>query len=411
MRAKLCVVEGQASRPEIELLEFPLKIGRTRAADLPIAHPLISREHCEIHEIDGALVVRDNGSANGTYINDEPILEEILKPGDRLRVGPLTFVAVYQLPGELPDLHGDASDAFLDDDEDDVQVSDDDESADSVLELNFEDLAEDVSSSIRGEEYNFDDEGSSDDHLLDEAPSDPGGFKDSADGSGDSDVFSFNADSVIDDNRSESSEEYVFEDSGDGEEFEDDHAFSFGGSSVAQQRGDDNDDGGFQMPDFGGGTSGQPEATSLPEFDSEMEPVAPQQGPPGGMSAGAQDVQGFAIRLQLADAGRIEVGTPVQVAGIEVGYVYNLTWAEADGELRAEALLIVQENLGNVLREDVRVEVQDRHENPLIVIGSPGKGKLLSPDQVVLPVGFPATKQPPKPDPDAPLNPPPKRSS
>lgn len=95
MRAKLLVVGGRASSSEIEL-KLPLTIGRGDQVWLRLKHPTISRKHCEISEVDGKLVVRDCGSANGTLVDGEPITEAVLEPGHTLTVGPLTFEAQYQ---------------------------------------------------------------------------------------------------------------------------------------------------------------------------------------------------------------------------------------------------------------------------------------------------------------------------
>lgn len=69
---------------------------------MKVGHAAVSRIHCEIYELDGALVVRDAGSLNGTFIDNVRITESVLKPGDRLTVGPLTFVAEYEHHGEFP---------------------------------------------------------------------------------------------------------------------------------------------------------------------------------------------------------------------------------------------------------------------------------------------------------------------
>jgi pSer/pThr/pTyr-binding forkhead associated (FHA) protein len=103
MELKLIVKKGRASKGEVVLDEFPVTVGRTRGAGLPIGHTLVSRHHCEIHCIDGAIVIRDCGSSNGTRINDELITEAVLRPGDRLTVGPLTFEAIYEPEVELPE--------------------------------------------------------------------------------------------------------------------------------------------------------------------------------------------------------------------------------------------------------------------------------------------------------------------
>src|SRR5688572_18393959 len=101
MNAKLVVVRGKATKREIPL-KLPTIIGRSREADLTVAHPLVSRQHCRIFEVDGALVVKDNQSLNGTFIGGARITEAVLKPGDQLTVGPLTFVALYEHQGDYP---------------------------------------------------------------------------------------------------------------------------------------------------------------------------------------------------------------------------------------------------------------------------------------------------------------------
>ncbi len=95
MEAKLLVVAGDANQPEIKL-KLPTVIGRSRDADVTIAHPLVSRRHCEIAEgEDGRLQVRDLGSLNGTFVGQTRVEESVLAPGDLLTVGAITFRAVY----------------------------------------------------------------------------------------------------------------------------------------------------------------------------------------------------------------------------------------------------------------------------------------------------------------------------
>src|SRR5690242_2455508 len=101
MDAKLVVVGGKASKGEVKL-KLPTVLGRSRDAGLAIAHPNVSRRRCEIREVEGALVVKDLGSSNGTLVNDEVIQEVVLKPGDTLTVGPLVFRAEYKHAGKFP---------------------------------------------------------------------------------------------------------------------------------------------------------------------------------------------------------------------------------------------------------------------------------------------------------------------
>ena len=101
MEAKLVVVGGKANKSEVKL-KLPAMIGRGRDADVTVAHSTVSRHHCLIYELDGALVVRDNGSLNGTVVDGERIKESLLKPGQSLTIGPLTFRADYQHDGDFP---------------------------------------------------------------------------------------------------------------------------------------------------------------------------------------------------------------------------------------------------------------------------------------------------------------------
>lgn len=98
MEAKLVVVSG-AARPSEFKLKLPTIIGRSRSVDLPVGHPLVSRQHCELFVEGEVLKIRDLGSLNGTYVNDERIAEDtVLAPGATFTVGPLTFQAVYSSP-------------------------------------------------------------------------------------------------------------------------------------------------------------------------------------------------------------------------------------------------------------------------------------------------------------------------
>jgi len=97
MEAKLILVGGKANKNEV-LLKLPTIIGRSREAGLTIAHPMVSRKHCELFESDGMLRIRDLGSLNGTFIGERQIIEAPLRPNDEFTVGPLTFRVAYEFP-------------------------------------------------------------------------------------------------------------------------------------------------------------------------------------------------------------------------------------------------------------------------------------------------------------------------
>ena len=99
LNAKLVVVGGDVKTAEIKL-RLPSTIGRGRGTTIMLPHPLVSRQHCELFESNGQLMVRDTGSLNGTFINNERITEAPLGQGELLTVGTVTFRAVFE---DLPD--------------------------------------------------------------------------------------------------------------------------------------------------------------------------------------------------------------------------------------------------------------------------------------------------------------------
>jgi pSer/pThr/pTyr-binding forkhead associated (FHA) protein len=89
---------------------FPLPrgtvlIGRGSTCEIVANDPSVSRQHARLQVEEGALVVRDLGSSNGTYVNDREVRTRKLKHGDVLRVGKVPFAvdAVGATGGAGPD--------------------------------------------------------------------------------------------------------------------------------------------------------------------------------------------------------------------------------------------------------------------------------------------------------------------
>ena len=97
---KLVVLEGAKKGAAVPLKKDRFTIGRSTECSLRAGSDAISRQHCELLRTDRGVTVRDLGSRNGTYVNDEKIEgERLLCNGDRLRIGPLEFR--YDAEGEL----------------------------------------------------------------------------------------------------------------------------------------------------------------------------------------------------------------------------------------------------------------------------------------------------------------------
>ena len=71
-----------------------LRIGRGPETDTQLQDPAVSRLHCEVNMIVNKALLKDAGSAAGTWVNGERVTECKLMPGDVIRMGntKLTFL-------------------------------------------------------------------------------------------------------------------------------------------------------------------------------------------------------------------------------------------------------------------------------------------------------------------------------
>ena len=92
MKLKLVVLAGAKEGLEIPLKKEKFLIGRAKECALRAGSEAISRQHCAITRHESGYTVKDLGSRNGTYVNDQRITAEVpLAAGNELRVGPLKF--------------------------------------------------------------------------------------------------------------------------------------------------------------------------------------------------------------------------------------------------------------------------------------------------------------------------------
>jgi hypothetical protein len=90
-------LEVQAGTPPVTgrsyTLYGPLEIGRDTGCDISIPNRFVSTRHARILAEDGAWVLEDLGSTNGTLVNGEPLdRPHRLAPGDRVQVGDTEFI-------------------------------------------------------------------------------------------------------------------------------------------------------------------------------------------------------------------------------------------------------------------------------------------------------------------------------
>jgi diguanylate cyclase (GGDEF)-like protein len=89
--ACLVVIYGLELGKKYNLNRPQIIIGRSSKADIQIDQEAVSRNHCKIINTGSAILLRDMGSTNGTYINDELIDEYVLRDGDFIKVGRCIF--------------------------------------------------------------------------------------------------------------------------------------------------------------------------------------------------------------------------------------------------------------------------------------------------------------------------------
>lgn len=111
MDAVLVMFKADGQRREFPITRPVTVMGRKHNCDLRVPISSVSREHCQIERDGDAIMLRDLGSSNGTFCNDQRVQEAKLAAGDRITVGPVHFTLIIdgepadiqQVPTVLPD--------------------------------------------------------------------------------------------------------------------------------------------------------------------------------------------------------------------------------------------------------------------------------------------------------------------
>ena len=102
MDVRLIMFKENGDRREFPLSGSAVVIGRLDECGIRIPLPEVSRRHVSISVTANRVVVKDLGSANGTYVNNKRVTEDSLRPGDHLVVGPVVFTV--QIDGQPDDI-------------------------------------------------------------------------------------------------------------------------------------------------------------------------------------------------------------------------------------------------------------------------------------------------------------------
>ena len=91
--AYLIVLAGSSVGEMFKLQKEEVVLGRAPQADIHLVDDGISRKHAMFVIKDGKIVVRDNGSTNGTFCNGQKVEGEMqLSDGDKLQFGSTTIL-------------------------------------------------------------------------------------------------------------------------------------------------------------------------------------------------------------------------------------------------------------------------------------------------------------------------------
>lgn len=87
----LVVIYGMDLGKKYAINQREIVIGRSSKADIQVDQESVSRSHSKIINTGKTLILRDLGSTNGTYVNDELVDEYMLRDGDLIKIGRTIF--------------------------------------------------------------------------------------------------------------------------------------------------------------------------------------------------------------------------------------------------------------------------------------------------------------------------------
>jgi pSer/pThr/pTyr-binding forkhead associated (FHA) protein len=91
MDITLVMFTEKGERRDFRITKSRAVIGRNTECEIQIPLSMVSRRHCELILKKDKVAVRDLGSSNGTYVNNQRIQESDIAAGETLTVGPVVF--------------------------------------------------------------------------------------------------------------------------------------------------------------------------------------------------------------------------------------------------------------------------------------------------------------------------------
>ena len=85
---RLVAIAGPYAGQVFTLPSMGASIGREAAREVALtADGTVSRRHALLAPEGGAYMLRDEGSSNGTFVNNQRVQQQVLRSGDEIRIG------------------------------------------------------------------------------------------------------------------------------------------------------------------------------------------------------------------------------------------------------------------------------------------------------------------------------------
>src|SRR5262245_49304169 len=95
----LTYFDGTEKLGEVELSGRQVTIGRDPENHVVLNEASVSRHHAVLEPQGTFYIIRDRGSANGTFLNDHQVKVHLLENEDTVRVGRFTLKVTEAKPG------------------------------------------------------------------------------------------------------------------------------------------------------------------------------------------------------------------------------------------------------------------------------------------------------------------------
>jgi two-component system NtrC family sensor kinase len=107
---KLLIKTGENKGKSYPIKDSVVFIGRDPSNAITLPDRQVSRKHASISPQGSEFLIQDLGSANGTMVNNHPVRQQILKPGDEVKIGStlLEFAVLGDADGPSEDLKDDS---------------------------------------------------------------------------------------------------------------------------------------------------------------------------------------------------------------------------------------------------------------------------------------------------------------